>query len=104
MFFISLIAQAVDVILRLIIFMLIAQVIASWLIAFGVLNTRNRAVYMIVDVLDRSTAPLLRPIRRVIPSLGGLDISPLILYLLIDYVIRPILFRYAILPYLLTSG
>jgi YggT family protein len=89
----------VDVILQLIVFLVIAQVIASWLIAFGVLNTRNRAVYRIVDMLDRATAPLLSPIRRVVPSMGGLDLSPLILYLLIDYVIRPILYRYVILPY-----
>ncbi len=100
MFIIAILAQLVDVVLGLVIWVIIAQVIASWLVAFGVVNTRNRAVYMIVDMLDRVTAPILQPIRRLIPPFGGLDLSPLILLLLIDYVIRPILHHYIPIAYL----
>ena len=53
----------------------------SWLIAFDVVNRRNRAVYTIADSLYRLTEPALRPIRKVLPDLGGLDISPVILIL-----------------------
>jgi YggT family protein len=97
MFIIQIVAQLIDVILGLIIFVIIAQVIASWLVAFGVVNTRNRAVYMIVDMLDRVTAPILQPIRRFVPSVGGLDLSPLIVLLVIDYLIRPILRHYLLM-------
>ena len=57
----------------------IVAAIMSWLIAFGVINTYNRAVYMINDFLYRVTEPALRPIRRYLPNLGGVDISPVIL-------------------------
>ena len=100
MFIIAILAQLVDVILGLIIWVIIAQVLASWLVAFGVVNTRNRVVYTIVDMLDRVTAPILRPLRRVIPPFGGLDLSPLVVLLLIDYVIRPILHHYIPIVYL----
>ena len=91
MFLVTIVFRLVDVILQLVEYVVIAQVIASWLVAFGVLNTRNQIVYAIVDFLDRATRPILRPLRRVIPPMGGLDLSPLVLFLLIDYVIRPIL-------------
>ncbi len=99
MFIIAIVAQLIDVVLGLVIWVIIAQVIASWLVAFGVVNTRNRAVYMIVDTLDRVTVPILQPIRRIVPPFGGLDLSPLILLLLIDYVIRPILHHYIPIAY-----
>ena len=57
----------------------IVAAIMSWLIAFGVINTYNRAVYTINDFLYRVTEPALRPIRRYLPNLGGVDISPVIL-------------------------
>ncbi len=63
------------------IWVVIGQVILSWLSAFNVINTNNRFVFMIGDFLHRATAPALKPIRRVMPDLGGLDISPLILIL-----------------------
>ena len=53
----------------------------SWLVAFKVINTSNRAVYMIGDFLYRITEPALRPIRRVLPNLGGMDVSPIVLIL-----------------------
>ena len=49
--------------------------VASWLVAFGVINTRNRAVYTILDFLNRATEPMLRPIRRIVPTFGGMDMS-----------------------------
>ena len=63
------------------IWLLIAAAIMSWLVAFGVVNTRNRAVYMIGDFLYRITDPPLRRIRRFMPNLGGIDISPVVLIL-----------------------
>jgi YggT family protein len=104
MYIIAMIAELVDAILGIIIFVVLAQVIASWLVAFGVLNTRNRFVYTVVDMLDRITQPILRPIRRLVPPMGGLDLSPLILLLVIQYILRPALFHYVILPILSQQG
>jgi YggT family protein len=75
--------RLVDNIITLYIWVLIISAVMSWLIAFGVLNTRNRAVYMIADFAYRITEPALRPIRRVIPLMGGIDISPIILIFLL---------------------
>lgn len=76
----------IDIVLGLYGWLLIAWVITSWLISFDVINTRNRLVYAITDFLYRITEPALRPIRRVVPSIGGIDISPVILYLAIWFV------------------
>jgi YggT family protein len=94
MYIVGLIVHLLIVILQLVVWVIIAQVIASWLVAFGVVNTRNRGVYMIIDMLDRVTAPILRPIRRILPPFGGLDLSPLILLLVIDYLLIPVLEHY----------
>ena len=59
----------------------IVSAVLSWLIAFNVINTSNQIVYSIVDFLYRITEPAIRPIRRFIPNLGGIDISPIILLL-----------------------
>jgi YggT family protein len=69
--------------LSLYVIVLIASVILSWLIAFNVVNTQNRIVYVIGDFLHRATEPVLRPIRRFLPDLGGIDISPLIVLIII---------------------
>ena len=69
----------------------IAQVIVSWLIAFGVINTYNRVVAQVAEVLYRLTEPALRPIRRLVPDFGGIDISPIILLLLLWLVQREII-------------
>jgi YggT family protein len=58
---------------------LILSAILSWLAAFNLINTRNRLIQVMGDFLFRLTEPLLRPIRRVVPPVGGLDLSPLIL-------------------------
>lgn len=70
--------------------LIIASAIVSWLILFNVLNTRNDIVRAIWDFLYRITEPALRPIRNVVPNLGGIDISPVILLLLIFFLQRVI--------------
>ncbi len=72
-----------DTVIGLYIWVLIASAVLSWLVAFNVVNTRNRFVYLIGDFLHRVTEPALRPIRRVLPNLGGIDLSPLVLILLL---------------------
>jgi YggT family protein len=66
--------------------LLIASAIFSWLYAFNVVNSRNQAVATIGNALFRVTEPALRPIRRLLPDLGGIDISPIILLLIIFFV------------------
>lgn len=62
---------------------LVAWAISSWLVAFNVINTRNRFVSAILDTLDRIYAPMVTPIRRILPDFGGIDLSPLVLWLLL---------------------
>ncbi len=76
----------IDIVLGLFVWILIFAVIMSWLISFNVVNTTNRVVHMLSDVLYRITEPALRPIRRFLPSLGGLDISPIVLLLAVMFV------------------
>jgi YggT family protein len=78
---------AADLVLDLYGWVLIAMIVFSWLQAFGVVNTRNQAVATIGDVLYRLTEPVLRPIRRILPNLGGLDLSPIVVFLAI-FIIR----------------
>lgn len=66
--------------------LIIASAIFSWLFAFNVINSRNQVVATIGDFLYRVTEPALRPIRRVLPDLGGIDISPIILLLILFFV------------------
>jgi YggT family protein len=87
-------------ILKIYSYIVIANVIISWLIAFNVLNTQNRFVYSILELTYRLTDPILNKIRRFLPTLGTLDISPVILLLLIWFIemcmklyIAPILFN-----------
>ncbi|HXP30690.1 MAG TPA: YggT family protein [Stellaceae bacterium] len=75
--------EVVIAILDLYWWVIIISAVASWLIAFGVINTYNRSVARILDVLYRLTEPALRPIRQFLPNLGGIDISPIILLLII---------------------
>ena len=85
----------VNTLITIYIWLLIAQAVLSWLVAFGVVNRYNRAVATIGDFLWRITEPLLRPIRRVLPDLGGLDISPVILILLLWF-LRDLMFEYLV--------
>ncbi len=73
-------------ILKLYSYVVIANVIISWLIAFNILNTHNRFVYSILELTHKLTDPLLNRIRRFLPNLGALDISPIILLLLIWFI------------------
>ena len=86
-------------ILKLYSYVIIANVVISWLIAFNVLNTQNRFVYSILEMTYRLTSPILNKIRGFLPNLGSLDISPIILLLLIWFIemcmklyIAPIIF------------
>ena len=78
----------IGTLLQLYIDVLIVGAILSWLIAFNVVNVRNRFVAGVANFCDRLTEPALRPIRRYVPTLGGIDISPMILILLIMFVQR----------------
>ena len=73
-------------VLKLYTYVVVANVIISWLVAFNVLNTSNRFVYLVLDFTYRLTEPLLFHIRRFLPNLGAFDISPIILLLLIWFV------------------
>ena len=86
-------------VLNLYAWLLIASAILSWLVAFNVVNTRNQFVGAIVEFLYRITEPVLRPIRSVIPSIGGLDISPIIAILIIWFIQKVIV--YSVMPYVL---
>ena len=73
-------------ILKLYSYVVIANVVISWLIAFNILNTNNRFVYSILELTYRLTDPFLNRIRRFLPNLGSLDISPIVLLLLIWFI------------------
>ena len=73
-------------ILKLYSYVVIANIVVSWLIAFNILNTQNRFVYSILEFSYRLTDPILNKIRRFLPNLGSLDISPIILLLLIWFI------------------
>ena len=78
--------------LQLYTWLIIASAILSWLVAFNVVNTRNDVVRAIWSFLDAITEPALRPIRNILPNLGGIDVSPIILLLLIFFIERVIVY------------
>ena len=82
-----------DSVVTLIIWAVILSAILSWLVGFNIINVHNRLVYIIVDSLQRLTEPLLLPIRRLLPNLGGIDLSPIILILLLIF-FRSLIFEY----------
>ncbi|MDG2521141.1 YggT family protein [Caulobacter segnis] len=98
----SAIVWLVNTIISLLIFLIFARAIVSWLVAFDILNTRNRFVYQVLTMLERITDPVLRPFQRIVPTLGGVDISPIVAWLALS-VIRIIFNAYAT-PILLTLG
>lgn len=87
----------IDIALEIYIWLLIAAAVLSWLVAFNVVNTRNQVVAMVGDFLYRITEPALRPIRNMLPNLGGIDISPVILILIIIFI------RFCIALYILPN-
>ena len=88
-------AMLIDKVIDIYTWIVIASAIMSWLVAFGVINVRNQFVRPAVDFLYRITEPVLRPIRRVLPNLGGIDISPVIALLLIIF-LQHLLVEYVI--------
>ena len=72
-------------IIEIFIWFLIAQAILSWLTAFNIVNTTNYLVNLIGNFLYKITEPLLRPIRRILPDFGGIDVSPIILIILLIF-------------------
>ena len=83
--------QIIDLLLRVLTYIIIAQAILSWLVAFNVINTYNNFVRGLMRGLDRITEPLYRPIRKVLPDFGGLDFSPMvviIVLLILDRLLR----------------
>ncbi|MGY2047929.1 YggT family protein [Methylobacterium sp. JK268] len=82
----------IDNVITLYVYLLIASAVLSWLIAFNVVNSRNPIVSQIEEFLYRVTEPALRPIRRILPNLGGIDISPIILVLLLFF-LRNLMFE-----------
>ena len=86
-------AKLIDSVIDIYTWVVIAGAIMSWLVAFGVVNVRNQFIRIIVDMLYRLTEPVLRPIRRILPNLGGVDISPVVLLLALFF-IRSLLWEY----------
>jgi len=78
-----LLLQIADLLLGVLRWIIIVQAILSWLVAFNVINTYNDFVRQLLYALDRITAPIYRPIRRIMPDFGGLDLSPMVALLLI---------------------
>ena len=89
----------VHYLIQAVIWLIIANVIVSWLVAFDVLNMRNRLARQVTHFLNVATRPLLRPLQRIIPPLGGLDITPMILIIVLeaaDQALLPPLFGWII--------
>lgn len=86
-------AVLIDNVIDIYTWIVIASAIMSWLVAFGVVNVRNQFIRVVVDLLYRLTEPVLRPIRRFLPNLGGVDISPVVLLLGLFFV-RSLLWEY----------
>ena len=87
---------ALDFAIGVYVFIVIAMIILSWLIAFNVINTSNRFVAIIADALYRLTEPALAPIRRFLPNFGGLDLSPIVLFIILYFLQNVI--RLSIIP------
>jgi len=82
--------QIIDLLLNILTWIIIIQAVLSWLVAFNVINTYNDFVRQLLYALDKITEPLYRPIRKVMPDFGALDLSPLVVLLLI-YILRNII-------------
>ena len=80
------VVELVSSVMMLYFWMILIQVVMSWLVAFNVINTQNRFVYPGGNFLQRITEPALGPIRRLLPNLGGIDLSPVVLILLLVFV------------------
>ena len=86
-------AALIDLLIQIYTWVLVASAVLSWLLAFGIVNRHSPAVSQIGRFLYQITEPVLRPIRRVVPLMGGVDLSPLVLILLL-WLLRNLLFEY----------
>ncbi|WP_395826103.1 YggT family protein [Elstera sp.] len=97
--FVSPFAWLISTAFSLLFWIILIQAILSWLMAFNVVNTRNPVVATIWDLTNRLTNPLLQPIRSVLPSFNGVDLSPLVLLILLQFIERLLAaYVYPILP------
>ncbi len=87
--------QTISLILNLVWWVFLIMIVMSWLISFNVINTRNQFVYGVWRALNQLTEPILRPIRRVIPAVGGLDLSPIVVFVIIFF-LQQLIANYAI--------
>jgi YggT family protein len=78
--------SVVNIVLDLFKWVMLAMIIMSWLISFNIINTRNQFVYSVWQILNQLTEPVLRPIRRLLPNMNGLDLSPLVVFLIIMFI------------------
>ncbi len=88
---ITAIFELLNAVIGLFIWALILAAVFSMLASFGVLDTRNRLVWSVGDFLFRITEPVLRPVRNIMPNFGNLDLSPIVVILLLQYIARPLL-------------
>jgi YggT family protein len=80
--------ETISWVLQLVWFVFLVMIVMSWLIAFNIVNTRNEFVAGLWRVLNQLTEPVLRPIRRILPPFGGMDLSPLVVFIIIFFVQR----------------
>jgi YggT family protein len=78
--------SVINIVLDLFKWVMLAMIIMSWLISFNIINTRNQFVYSVWQILNQLTEPVLRPIRRLLPNMNGLDLSPLVVFLIIMFI------------------
>lgn len=86
----------IDTVLSLYTWIIIISVILSWLVAFNVVNTSNRFIAIVGDIIWRLTEPVMGPIRRMLPNMGGIDLSPLVVLLLI-FLLRNLMREYGLI-------
>ena len=86
----------IDAVLQLYVYAVIAVAVLSWLVAFDIINPSNRFVYAIINMLYRLTEPVLQPIRRFLPQMGGIDLSPVVVILAIFF-LRSLLREYGLM-------
>ncbi len=85
--------EILDILLTVVTWFIIIQIVLSWLIAFNVVSTQNDLVRQMVESLDRITEPLFRPVRKIMPDLGMIDLAPMVVLLLIMIIQRSIIPR-----------
>ncbi len=95
----SVVFELVRLTFNVINFVFLAYIVMSWLTAFGIVSPSNPNVRQVSNLLERFVNPILDPIRRVIPPINGLDFSPIIAFLLLGYVIQPLVYKILIAVY-----